>query len=199
MFITSCHCNKLLNYFPQDHHCVQPRPDSGCLRRVFHSSLPAHWRPCKVCHLTCASEKIVTLVEHLILTLFTVFHPKALLCFCVSWMVTSVSKRAEISQTYGGVGFCSSVPHCKAGTHPVRDEMFWFAKDNDFFNSYFLPYLKPSFVQAYWGLQLQKEAALRNVTGLNRLLKIQVSRVPKRFWNMCRVFSARTICSHVKE
>merc|ERR1719244_1176254 len=29
----------------QDHHCVQPRPDSGCVRWVFHSSLPAHWRP----------------------------------------------------------------------------------------------------------------------------------------------------------
>ena len=63
---------------------------------------------------------------------------EALLCFCVFTVETSASKRAEISQTYGGVGFCNSIPHCKAGTHLVQDRMFWFA---DFSNSYPLPHL----------------------------------------------------------
>ena len=76
--------------------------------------------------------KIVTLLEHQILSLYSYLFldPKALLCFCVSPVETSASKRAENSQTYGGVGFCNSVPHCKAGTHSVLDVLirkgFWF-------------------------------------------------------------------------
>jgi len=46
-------------------------------------------------------------------------------------------------------------------------------------------------LKAYWGLQLQKEAELRNATGLDRLLKIQVSRVRKRFCKICAEFSVR--------
>ena len=94
---------------------------------------------------------MVTILEHQILSLYSYLFldPKALLCFCVSPVETSASKRAEISQTYGGVGFCNSIPHCKAGTHPFPDKMFGFAKDYDFFNSFSLPHLSPSLVQAY--------------------------------------------------
>ena len=42
---------------------------------------------------------------------------KALLCFCLSFVEISASKRAEISQTYGGAVFCDTAPHCKAGTN----------------------------------------------------------------------------------
>ena len=52
-----------------------------------------------------------TLISHLCPLLW-----KALLCFCFSCVEISASKRAEISQTYGGAVFCDTAPHCKAGT-----------------------------------------------------------------------------------
>ena len=110
MFLTTCHCKQLLNYFPQDHHCVQPldyklynqsvqcfsqsfpqdhhcvqpRPDSGCLRRVFHSSLPAHRRPCKVCHLSLCIWITVALLEHQILLLYSLSLIQKPFCVSVS-------------------------------------------------------------------------------------------------------------------
>ena len=71
--------------------------------------LPSFFVPLKSC-LHFLSIKLY------LVPLLTILDPKALLCFCVSRMEASASKRAEISQTYGGVGFCNSVPHCKAGT-----------------------------------------------------------------------------------
>ena len=130
--------------------------------------------------------------------LFTVHDPNALFRVSVCPLRRlQRHKMLKLARLSGELGSVTNF-HIAKLAH-TQFEMFWFAKAYDFLNSYPLPHFKPSLVQVYWGLQLQKEAALRNVTGLNRLLKIQVSRVPKRFWNMCRVFSARTICSHVKE
>ena len=130
--------------------------------------------------------------------LFTVHDPNALFRVSVCPLRRlQRHKMLKLARLSGELGSVTNF-HIAKLAH-TQFEMFWYAKAYDFFNSYPLPHFKPSLVQVYWGLQLQKEAALRNVTGLNRLLKIQVSRVPKRFWNMCRVFSARTICSHVKE
>ena len=109
-----------------------------------------------------------------IFSLFLFLLLQALLCFCFSFVEISASKRAESSQTYGGAVLCSAVPHCKAGTRwncASSNESFksWH------FTSYFLwntvifgvanyhwsilPFSKCS-LQAYWGLQLQEEAAL---------------------------------------
>ena len=147
--------------------------------------------------LLCASENLLHFL-HLILSLYSLSMIQMPFCVSVSplWRLQR-QKGLKLVRHKGESGSVTWF-HIAKLAH-TQFEMFWFAKAYDFLNSYPLPHFKPSLVQAYWGLQLQKEAALRNVTGLNRLLKIQVSRVPKRFWNMCRVFSARTICSHVKE
>ena len=165
---------------------------------MFHRSLPAHWRPGNVCHLTLCIWKIVSLFEHLILSLFSLSLIQMPFCVSVSplWRLQRL-KGLKLVRHKGESGSVAWF-HIAKLAH-TQFEMFWYAKAFDFFNSYSLPHFKPPLVQAYWGLQLQKEAALRNVTGLNRLLKIQVSRVRKLFWNMCRVFWAPTICSHVKE
>ena len=188
----------LLNYIPQDHHCVQPRPDSGCVRRMFHSSLPAHWRPCKVRHLTLCIWKIVPLLEHQILSLYPLSIIQKPFCVSVSplWRLQR-QKGLKLVRLTGELGSVTQF-HIAKLAHPFPDKMFDLQRIM-ISSTHSLPHLSPSLVQAYWGLQLQKEAALRNATGLNRLLKIQVSKVRKRFWNVCRVFCAPIICSYVKE
>ena len=122
--------------------------------------------------------------------LFTVHDPNALFRVSVCPLRRlQRHKMLKLARLSGELGSVTNF-HIAKLAH-TQFEMFWFAKAYDFLNSYPLPHFKPSLVQAYWGLQLQKEAELRNATGLDRLLKIQVSRVRKRFCKICAEFSVR--------
>ena len=120
--------------------------------------------------------KIVTFLEHLNLSLYSLSLIQ--MPFCVSVFPLRRRQRQKRLKLVGLTGESGSETQFHiAKLAFAQFEMFLYAEAYDFFNWYPLPHFKPSLMQAYWGLQLQKEAALRIFTKTRHHSNAQIKNV----------------------